>query len=332
MEAAPNSLLIFDELELHMHRSILSTLWDEIEAMRPDCGFLVITHDLEFAASRVADKFVVRSYNPTDGWDIEDVPDTGFDEQTTTLILGSRRPILFIEGGHSSLDLAIYRACYPTWTVIPRGSCGEVIHAVVTMKANSALTRVTCAGIVDADDHSPVDKALLAASNVSVLPVSEIENLFLLPAVLAAIADQEALDTTAQDSRMNALAEEIVTSTSDKVIKSNVSRYLRRRIDRTLKLMDLSGAQDAQAIALEYSQKTGSLDIADLSTVYEAKLRTALSERDLISIAKLLDDKGLITMCSIRDDHIDPRRSAFFMARSVLEDIRKEKRDARSTA
>ena len=26
--------------------------------------------------------------------------------------------------------------------------------------------------------------------------------------------------------------------------------------------------------------------------------------------------------CSIPDDHIDPRRSAFFMARSVLRDIR----------
>jgi hypothetical protein len=36
--------------------------------------------------------------------------------------------------------------------------------------------------------------------------------------------------------------------------------------------------------------------------------------------------------CSIPDDHIGSRRSAFFMARSVLEDIRKEKRDARSTA
>ncbi len=41
---------------------------------------------------------------------------------------------------------------------------------------------------------------------------------------------------------------------------------------------------------------------------------------------------GLVIRCSIPDDHIDPRRSAFFMARSVLEDIRKEKRDARSTA
>jgi hypothetical protein len=34
---------------------------------------------------------------------------------------------------------------------------------------------------------------------------------------------------------------------------------------------------------------------------------------------------ALIT-CSIPDDHIDPRRSAFFMARSVLRDIRSEVR------
>ena len=27
--------------------------------------------------------------------------------------------------------------------------------------------------------------------------------------------------------------------------------------------------------------------------------------------------------CSIPDDHIDPRRSAFFMARSILRDIRR---------
>jgi hypothetical protein len=47
-----------------------------------------------------------------------------------------------------------------------------------------------------------------------------------------------------------------------------------------------------------------------------------------------LTDGGTETwlMCSIPDDHIAPRRSTFFIARSVLEDIRKEKRDARSTA
>ena len=32
---------------------------------------------------------------------------------------------------------------------------------------------------------------------------------------------------------------------------------------------------------------------------------------------------GVVRSCSIPDDHIDPRRSAFFMARSILRDIRR---------
>src|SRR5207253_6166364 len=97
----------------------------------------------EFVASREGQKYVLSDYNPTSGWTIEAVPDsTGFTEDITTLILGSRRPVLFVEGDGGSLDQAIYRACYPDWTIIPRGSCEEVIHAVITMRANAALTRV----------------------------------------------------------------------------------------------------------------------------------------------------------------------------------------------
>ena len=35
-----------------------------------------------------------------------------------------------------------------------------------------------------------------------------------------------------------------------------------------------------------------------------------------------IEAQGFLPSCSIPDDHIDPRRSAFFMARSVLGDIR----------
>lgn len=102
--AEPNSVLIFDEPELHVHRAILSRLWDEIEAARPDCAFLVITHDLDFAASRAGQKFVIQSYQTPAQWKIERVPEnTGFSEEITTLILGSRKPILFVEGTGSSL-------------------------------------------------------------------------------------------------------------------------------------------------------------------------------------------------------------------------------------
>lgn len=142
LEAKESSLLVIDEPELHVHRSIMNKLWDHLENARPDCAFVFITHDLEFAASRVGQKFVISDYTP-DGpkWRIEGVPeDTGFSEELTTLLLGSRRPVLFVEGGDGSLDKAVYRCAYPEWTVVPMGSCSDVIHAVVSMRANVALT------------------------------------------------------------------------------------------------------------------------------------------------------------------------------------------------
>jgi len=88
LAAAADSVIIIDEPELHVHRSIMSKLWDELEAARQDCAFVFITHDLEFAASRVAQKFVIRSFDLAPSWTLEEVPaDTGFSEELTTLIL-----------------------------------------------------------------------------------------------------------------------------------------------------------------------------------------------------------------------------------------------------
>lgn len=143
LTAERDSLLIVDEPELHLHPSIIAKLWDEIESARSDCAFVFITHDLNFASSRACSKYVIGRYESTPTWDIELVEATKyFTEELTTLILGSRKPILFVEGAESSLDQAVYRCCYPEWTVIPRGSCEDVIHSVVTMRQNSSLTRV----------------------------------------------------------------------------------------------------------------------------------------------------------------------------------------------
>ena len=110
--------LIIDEPELHVHCSIMDRLWDELEGARPESVFIFITHDLEFAASRTAQKFIIKEYSPTAAWTLEAVPEaTGFDEQVTTLILGSRQPILFVEGTEDSIDKAIYRCIFLEWTV-----------------------------------------------------------------------------------------------------------------------------------------------------------------------------------------------------------------------
>ncbi len=298
LAAQPSTLIIFDEPELHIHRSIMSRLWDELEAARPDCGMVFISHDLEFVASRKGEKYVLSDFSPTNGWTIEAVPDnTGFTEDTATLILGSRKPVLFVEGTGRSLDQAIYRACYPSWTIIPRGSCEEVIHAVVSMRANAALTRVTCAGIVDADAYDANDMQLLQDMGIAVLPVSEIENLFLLPGVIKAIAAAECYSGNAIDAKVASIFDELFNHASNPHNQLPVvMRYCRRRIDRTLKKIDLSGAADAPTLASDYSKETSALDVLVLAKLATDSINKAIVEKNCSELLKWYDNKGILSI------------------------------------
>ncbi|MCA1400572.1 AAA family ATPase [Bradyrhizobium sp. BRP56] len=303
LTAAANSVLIFDEPELHIHRSIMSRLWDELEAVRPDCAMVFISHDLEFVASREGQKYVLRTYNPTTGWVIEPVPeDTGFSEEITTLILGSRKPVLFVEGQGQSLDQAIYRACYPDWTIIPRGSCEEVIHAVITMRANASLTRITCAGIVDADAYDAADLQLLESRGIATLPVSEIENLFLLPSVLEAIARSEGYDGPALSDKLTPIFDELFDQAREpKNRLSIVLRYCRRRIDRTLKKIDFSSAADVEALASDYVNKTGNLSVTDLAKLANDSIQSAIVNGNIPELLKWYDNKGVLALaCKVK--------------------------------
>jgi ABC-type branched-subunit amino acid transport system ATPase component len=293
--AADSSLIIFDEPELHVHRSIMAKLWDEIEAVRPDCAFVLITHDLDFAASRVAQKYVVRDYKhiPTPAWNIEEVPqDSDFDEEIVTLILGSRKPILFVEGAENSLDRAIYRCCFLDWTVIPKGSCEDVIHSVVTMRRNERFTRITCSGIVDADDYNEEDIQYRLKLGIATLPVSEIENIILLPTVSRAIAETEAYEGDELENRLETLAEAIFgTLQKDGAIEKVVTDYCRRRIDRLLKRIDLSEASTVDTLVNQYSKDTASLDITEIAESISCSIQSAMDNRDLSKLLIYYDKK-----------------------------------------
>ena len=158
---------------------------------------------------------------------------------------GSKRQIQ-----NTSLDLAIYRACYQDWTVLPSGSCENVIGAVTAMRRHASLTRITCSGIVDADDYNDHDRASLASLGVAVLPVSEIENLFLVPDVAFAILEEEGFEAAERETKFEALFEDVLAEVnSPNSIEDAVLRYCRRRIDRTLKRVDLQDSSTAVDLA-----------------------------------------------------------------------------------
>ena len=298
--AGEDSVLVIDEPELHLHPSIMTLLWDELGAARPDCAFVFITHSLEFAAARPGDKYVVREYQPGPAWIIDPVPhDTGFSEEFATLILGTRRPVLFVEGTASSLDRSIYDACYPDHLVLPLASCEAVIHAVASMRANTALTRVTCHGIVDGDHRSADEIAYLRSRGVIVLPVAELESVFLLPEVSRAIAAHEAHEGDGLDARLNNLRQAVfgcIASSDQK--RATVLRFVTRQIDRLLKRVDLSSATSVKGLETTYANKVRSLDVAALASLAEHRIDSAIQADDLSALIAFYDNKGLLALAA----------------------------------
>jgi ABC-type dipeptide/oligopeptide/nickel transport system ATPase component len=291
--ADAGSVFIMDEPEIHVHRSILGRLWDELEAARPDCAFLLITHDLEFAASRAGKKYVVRSFAPSTGWVIENVPEAeGFSEDLVTLILGSRKPVLFVEGDQGSLDIAFYRACYPNWTVIPRGGCQSVIHSVSTMRRNAAFTRICCAGLIDADGRDANDRAHLADVGVSVLPVAEIENLLLLPEISRIILVKNDFSGVELETKLAEVKAAVFADASEpKNVTEVVLGYCRRRIDQMLKRIDFSADKSIEDLAASYAAQTTALDVIAITTGIREAITNAIAEDDLPALLAIYDRK-----------------------------------------
>ncbi|MCJ2083203.1 AAA family ATPase [Methylobacterium sp. J-090] len=295
--AQERSVLIFDEPELHLHKSIMGKLWDHLETARPDCAFVLITHDLDFAASRAGKKFVISSYEPGNGWDLDEVPqDTGFTEEVTTIILGSRRPILFVEGAETSLDKMIYRACFPGWTIISQQSCGHVIHAVSVMRNNHKFTRINCRGIVDADDHDP---AYLLDRGVAVLPVSEIENLLLLPEVSRAILIYEGYVGVNLELQLERLMNAVFARATEKgAIDRVVATHCKRRVDRLIKNIDWAGALTIEQISSGFEHHIKTIDINSIGLQIRQKIEASIADRDLKGFLSVYDDKGLLTIAA----------------------------------
>jgi AAA domain, putative AbiEii toxin, Type IV TA system/Protein of unknown function (DUF4435) len=280
--APPDSVLIVDEPELHIHRSILADLWDQIEGARKDLTFVYTTHDLEFATTRHAErKYALTSYTPAIGraqefWTLVKVEEAeGLPEQIVSRILGSRRGILFVEGTAESLDPVIYTRIYPSRAVIPTGGHDQVIHSVASFRAHPQLHRVGCLGIVDYDDHSEAEQAELLGRDVFVLPVSEVENLLLVPVVFYSIARSLSFSPEAARAKANAVCDLVLDRARRGIERFGVD-YARRRVDRAMKSVCL-GTKDGGALEAEFKNAVGSIDIQAIIKQAQVKLEEGLA-------------------------------------------------------
>ena len=279
----------------------MTRLWDALSAERQDCVFLFITHNLEFAASRPGTKYIIQEYHPTPNWRLQEVPqDENFNEDFVTLILGSRQPVLFVEGNAStSLDRIIYRSCYPDHLVVALESSSAVIHAVTSMRNNAEFTRIDCQGIIDRDHRAEEEIEHLFSLGVHVLPVAEIENILLLPDVSRVIAEIEGYKDGELDAQLQKLRNQIFNIITDKdEFERTVLRWTKRRIDIYLKHLDLRKADNIDVLKQCYNDKTASIDISDIASQARSTIQGAADKEDLSAFLTYYDNKGMFAIAA----------------------------------
>ena len=225
MQAPKNGLVIVDEPEVYLHRTVVDKLWNRLEKEREDCIFIYMTHDLQFATSRVGVKSWIKSYEYPSTWDVQVIKDNEIPEQLLMELLGSCKQILFCEGNSTnSLDKKIFDVLFPNLIIYPLESCKEVISYT---KAYNAIpnTNTKAFGLVDSDFRSPAEINDLKTNGVFTYHVAEIENVFLVEDFLKAFMEYHRWSGDVEKIKSNIIA------LLDKNKEAQAANYVSARID-----------------------------------------------------------------------------------------------------
>lgn len=197
--AHPGMVFLIDEPELHLHPSIVVALVKALMLTRPDCGFVVCTHQLELPlAAQGGEMILVRGCLWQGGsiasWDIDVIRDSAqIPEWLWVDVIGARRKILFIEGNdRTSLDQPLYALLFPKVSVRPRESCKDVMRAVEGLRAVEGVHRATAFGLIDHDGMSVDQMMKFEQEGIYPLPIFAVESLIYSLEAQGAVAAQQA--------------------------------------------------------------------------------------------------------------------------------------------
>ncbi len=284
-----NKTLIIDEPEVHLHRSIMNRLWHSLEQKRPDCLFIYITHDTQFAAMHSnADKIWIKEYDGQN-WKLEKIEGNDLPEDLLLDILGNRKNVLFVEGEKGSYDVQLYSELYPDYYVIPCGSCSKVIERTKAFKNSTSLHHLDVYGIIDRDYRSDYELQALAEDHIYPLQVAEVENLFLVEELIRFIA-----------SHLGSNPDEAFAEVKDHVIQRNFAKQIDKQICQAvvanlkyqLSCADISKKDESEAKS-SLNAVLANIDYDKTKAAEEGKFQDALAQNDYRTVLKVFNEKSV---------------------------------------
>lgn len=291
MLAKESSLIIVDEPEMHLHKAILNKLWDILEEKRKDCMFIYLTHDIDFASTRIANKRWLKSYSSStsgifENWEIESIADSEIPEALLMKILGSRKKVLFCEGKQGSLDRQIIELLFPNFTITPLASCKDVIN--YTKAYNKISNKYAVAyGIIDRDFRTKEQLDKLAVENIYSYDVAEIENLFLIEDFIKGFAEYKHEPCDIDNIKTQILA--LLTRNKEQQISS----YLIQRINYNFNESHVRNGKDKTEVEANFNEFVKQIKIEEWYNIRLQELDDVIKTSNYAKVIMLYNNKGL---------------------------------------
>jgi energy-coupling factor transporter ATP-binding protein EcfA2 len=289
LAAREDAIIVIDEPEIHLHKSVQAPLWAEIEKARPDCLFVYLTHDVDFAAAQEGTQRIWLKSFDGEEWDWERIePDQNLPDELLLEVIGSRKPVVFVEGENGSFDVSLYREILPDFLVVPRGSCTQVIQSVKALKNNRQLHHLDVYGIIDRDRRVDAEITGLERDSIFVLKVAEVENLFCTREILAIVSRRLARDpdgdfTEVSDKLFNRLESEL-----EKQVSLHVASEIKFRFNNFN-----DNATGTAALCSALQSLVTEIDVNAIYAEIENKFNTVITSKDYDALLKLFNRKTL---------------------------------------
>lgn len=285
LTAASDTLFLLDEPERHLHRSIISPMLTLLFEQRPDCAFVVSTHDVTLPVDHPsADALLLRDCvyvkRNCSGWRADFLPaGVELDDDIKRDILGARSRILFVEGDENSLDKPLYNLLFPELSVIPKRSCRDVQHSVTALKAAKETHWLTAVGIVDGDNRSAEDCEALKKDGIYGLNFYSVEAAYYHPDVQQITAERHAKLLGGDPDEWCALA---TKETLDAIAKCK-EHLLLSAIDKRARDAFFAQAPTTKSIELDKPYTT-TVDVPAIAAKEAKRFNDALGASDLVTL------------------------------------------------
>ena len=301
--AKQGNYIVIDEPENHINLAICNLLWDKLEEVRNDCTFIYLTHNVDFAVSRINTTILWnKSFNVPDSWEIEAIPSNiDIPDELLVEIMGSRKNVLFCEGEKSSLDYKLYSALFEDrYTIIPvRGHIDVINYCGAYNEAN--LFHGKAIGLIDKDYHKKEQIESWRKKGVYTLPYSEIENMFFGELVLEQFRKKSLITVKDIDNFKSDLFKDM-----KKNMDSMAVIIVRDRINIQMKNNLLKSKKSIELLTEELESVIATMAISDVYTEIQEKFLKIVEEKNYEQYLEYSNVKG--KLFSFANNHLGTKK------------------------